>query len=71
MNNPNYTPEQLIAKVRRIRKFNEDFVFPVLRTIAANFNFHEIPQLQLQASPTTIRFSQRKLSPSPRQSLMV
>ena len=34
MNNPNYTPEQLIAKVRRIRKFNEGFVFPVLRTIA-------------------------------------
>jgi len=34
MNNPNYTPEQLIAKVRRIRKVNERFVFPVLRAIA-------------------------------------
>lgn len=34
MNNPNNTPEQLLRKVRRIRRFNERFVFPVLRAVA-------------------------------------
>lgn len=34
MNNPNNTPEQLLRKVHRIRRFNERFIFPVLRAVA-------------------------------------